>query len=192
LFNFSSERKDPNASPRIVAIRQAKQSLESRQLDIYESHRHRAFALAYYMTGNELEAERILTGTFTRAFLADPEPDGQAVDSALLHELRQRTHLRLDSPVPPHYRPCNPADSAASLGGRNVKRTDLEEALWSLPPVERFLFLLRDVEGYTATAIAQLLHMPEPQVQRGLLAARLRLRRILAESQTQTQTEQAA
>lgn len=170
-------------------MRQAKQSLESRQRDIYESHRHRAFALAYYMTGNELEAERILTGTFTRAFLADPEPDGQAVDAALLHELRQRTHLRLDSPVAPHYHPCNPADSAA-LDGRSVKRTDLEEALWSLPPVERFLFLLRDVEGYTPAAIAQLLHMPEPQVQRGLLAARLRLRRILAESQTQT--EQAA
>ncbi|MGC2500822.1 MAG: hypothetical protein WA400_01700, partial [Silvibacterium sp.] len=74
-------------------MRQAKQSVEARQRDIYESHRHRTFALAYYMTGNELEAEQILTNTFVSAFRSASEPDGPDVDSALLEELRRRSCL---------------------------------------------------------------------------------------------------
>lgn len=155
--------------------------MEARQRDIYESHRHRTFALAYYMTGNEIEAEQILTNTFVRAFDAVEEPDGRVVDLALLQELRQRRHLCPDgSGQPPEVGSCH---TQTELIDRNVKRTDLEEAIQYLPTAERLLFLLRDVEGYTPTAIAQLLELPEPQVERGLFAARLRLRRILAEAQ---------
>ncbi len=70
------------------------------------------------------------------------------------------------------------------FAGRNVnaERT-LKRPFSILPPTERLLFLLRDVEGYTPAVIAQLLQMTEPQVQRGLFAARLRLRRALAEAQ---------
>jgi RNA polymerase sigma factor (sigma-70 family) len=189
LFDLNSDSQfERNSSIRIVASQQVKQGVEARQRDIYDSHRHRTFALAYYMTGNEIEAEDILTGTFVRAFRTLPEPSGQDVDSALLEELRQRSHLGSapDAPVPPLV------ESAESdLADRNVKRTDLEEAIWDLPANERLLFLLRDVEGYSSTAIAQLLEIPESQVNRGLFAARLRMRRILAAMQAQDE-EQAA
>jgi RNA polymerase sigma-70 factor, ECF subfamily len=182
LFDFQSDRQFANnTSVTTVATRQANQSLETRQRDIYDSHRHRTFALAYYMTGNELAAEQILASTFVRAFGAAEEPTGQEVDSALVEELRERSCL--DSAAPPHFSPIPSAESGARLAEQNVKRTDLEEAVQGLPAVERILFLLRDVEGYTPETIGQLLEMPESQVRRGLFAARLRLRGILAEAQ---------
>lgn len=186
MFDFGSERQSvKHPSVKIVAMRQAKQSVEARQRDIYDSHRHRTFALAYYMTGNELEAEQILASTFVRAFRAAEEPNGPDVDSALLEELRQKSYLDADAAASACSTSASSSDRdpSAELAGRNVKRTDLEEAIQVLAPTERLLFLLRDVEGYTPAVIAQLLQMTEPQVQRGLFAARLRLRRVLAEAQ---------
>lgn len=181
MFDFISDRQLPRASARIVALRREKQSAEARQRDIFESHRHRTFALAYYMTGNELEAEEILTSTFIKAFGAVEEPTGSDVDSALIDELRQRSLL---DPEPETAAPvaANSAEPSADLS-RNVKRTDLEEAIQELPDTSRLLFLLRDVEGYSPEAIAQLLKIPEAEVRRKIMAIRIQLRRILAEAQ---------
>jgi RNA polymerase sigma-70 factor (ECF subfamily) len=183
---FESERQfidDP--SVKMVSRLQAERSLEARQRDIYDSHRHRTFSLAYYMTGNELEAEQILANTFVRAFRAAEEPNAQDVDAALLEELRERHHLGLNNAAAAPPTAVSVVDSSADLAGGNVRRTDLEEAVRSLPAPERFLFLLRDVEGYTPAAIAEFLNLPEAQVQRGLFAARIRLRRLLAAAQAQ-------
>lgn len=142
------------------------------------------------MTGNEIEAEQILTSTFVRAFRQAEEPEGRDVDAALLEELRQRSHLDPETSTSGDFQ-AHPFGSAADLTERNVKRTDLEEAVRDLPPTERLLFLLRDVEGYTPAAIAELLKMEEPEVKRGIFTARLRLRRILAEIQVDEQQKAA-
>lgn len=160
-----------------VSSVQAKSSLASRQQDIYESHRHRAYSLAYYMTGNELEAERILTQTFIQAFEATPEPSGREIDSVLLMELRKRISLDLD--IPSFTSVMDISAPMARKFGQNIKRTDLEEAVASLPAMERLLFLLRDVEGYSPLSIAELLRMPESYVSRGVFTARTRLRKAL-------------
>lgn len=132
------------------------------------------------MTGNEIEAEEILTGTFVNAFRAVEEPTGRDVDAALIDELQQRAYLDSDAAAPAPA----PAEPSGELLARNVKRTELEEAIQELPSAERLLFLLRDVEGYTPVAIAQLLRIPESQVQRRLFAARIQLRHILAGAQS--------
>ena len=168
---FSSE---PTSA--VVSLRAAKQSVEDRRRDIFDSHRHRVFALAYYMTGNELEAEEILTGTFVDAFVQSEEPAAPEVDTALVGQLRTRFPLGEEG-----------APAVASpdqeLGKRNVRRTDLEEAIQFLPATERLLFLMRDVEGYPVEAIAQVVDMPVSAVQRVLFSARIRLRGILSHSQ---------
>ncbi len=185
MLDFISDRQSARGtSQKIVAMRQAKQSVEVRQRDVYESHRHRTFALAYYMTANEVEAEQILTNTFVTAFRANEEPTGPDVDAALVQEFRQRSLIGQEEPAPVQPDICE--EASASLEGRNVKRTDLEEAIQYLPAQERLLFLLRDVEGYAPAAIAKLLEMTEQQVNRTLFSARLRLRRVLAEAQQET------
>jgi RNA polymerase sigma-70 factor (ECF subfamily) len=162
---------------RVTVTRQQTQRAEDRRRDIYESHRHRTFALAFYMTGNEIEAEKILTDTFIGAFSSVAEPTAQDVDSALVGELRQRFPLGVqESPV-------RQASERGDSLQRNVRRTDLEEAIHTLPAQERLLFLLRDVEGYTPAKISELMKISETQVNRTLLSARIRLRQALAAGQ---------
>ncbi len=178
MFNFEREF---SAESNLVVSQAAKQSCEQQQRDVYESHRHRTFSLAFYMTGNEMEAEEILATTFIRAFQQNEQPDAFAVDSALVGELSQRFPLKEEQAA---------ADISPgiSLSHRNVRRPDLEVAVRSLPPNERLLFLLRDVEGYAPAAIARLLDIPEPQVLRACFSARIRLCQVLAE---QARTEAA-
>jgi len=162
---------------RIIAFRQATLRAADAQRDVYDSHRHRVFALAFYMTGNELEAEEILTATFVQAFRAEKVPQAEHVDAALIEELRHRFPIGENEPAARINRELS---LASDLSGQNVRRTDLEEAIQTLPATERLLFLLRDVEGYSPAAISQLLRIPESQVQRSLFSARIRLRQALA------------
>jgi RNA polymerase sigma-70 factor (ECF subfamily) len=160
--------------PKAVARQTADRNIDQIRRDIYDSHRHRTFALAYYMTGNELAAEDLLVRCFTRAFASKAAPDGGDVDASLLEELRADGVLGelevRDAPEP----------GAALQPRGNILRTDLEEALRELPSVERLIFLLSDVEGYPAAAIARLMDRPEAEVARSLMGARLRLRQAVA------------
>lgn len=145
------------------------------QRDVFESHRHHIFSVAYYMTGDECEAETILQSTFIEAFNRQAKPSIAALDEALMVQLQHR--LSLD-PVPAV------TAGVGDLGNRNIRRTDLEEALWQMPDRERLCFLLRDVEGYRSGRIARLLDTSENEIQRTILSARLRMRSLLMEQRS--------
>jgi RNA polymerase sigma factor (sigma-70 family) len=159
--------------PRVVTAQAEERSIEQAQRDIYDSHRHRIFSLAFHMTGNELQAEELLTSSFVCAFEANPKPDSEMIDSALIAGLRSQFQLT----------PAAPAAVTlfGSMDGRNIRRTDLEEAIQELPPFERLTFLMRDVEGYSPEAIARLLDSSISDINRTLFSARIRLRSILAD-----------
>ena len=139
----------------------------------YEEHRHRVYALAFWMTDNELMAEDLMANTFLRVFAASPDPDAETVDRALLTEVRELM------PVGTLTLECSP--SARVQGVRhNIKRVHLERAVVQLPPTERLIFLLHDVESYDHARVARLLSISVEESQQGLHQARLRLREILA------------
>jgi len=175
LFDFERQFS-PGSVARIVATRAQERSVQQRRRDVFESHRHRVFAVGYYMTANELEAEAILTETFIHAFAAQSEPDAAAVDRALVGQLEQRFSLE----------PAGTAvlDADLTLARMATRRTDMEEALRLLPPAERLVFLLKDVEGYSPGRIAELLDRPEKEVLRTLFSARIRMRNALAAVQS--------
>ncbi len=158
--------------PDIVAVRAEEHRTEQVQRDIYDSHRHRVFSVAFYMTGNEVHAENILTETFVQAFNAAPEPDRSGIDQALISQLRARFEIS-PSTVGPEAAPAQSLE-------RNIRRTELEEALHQLPPTERLLFLLRDVEGYSLDQVSSLTEISPRDASRTLMSARIRLRQILA------------
>ena len=158
---------------RMATHQMSQQSLEERQRDVYESHRHRVFSVSYYMTGSELEAEDLLQDTFISAFSRAEEPDQAMVDAALVEQLR--SHMLLEEE---EFVPVQP--TLGVLDRRNILRADLEEAIRCLPPGERLIFLLMDVEGYRPNRIGELLNMPAPDVMRTAVMARMRLRSELA------------
>lgn len=175
---------DPEKHFANVAAREmAPRTREQRQRDVYDSHRHRIFSVSCYMTGSEIEAEDLLTGTFVRAFGRAEEPDREMIDQSLLEELREQMVLQDDA----CDLPLTPAEALPP--GRNILRTDLEEAIRCLPSTERLVFLLMDVEGYPAPRIAGLLAISTSEVLRTAVAARIRLRAKLA---TLSQSDQQA
>jgi RNA polymerase sigma-70 factor (ECF subfamily) len=164
---------------------QGEVSEDHHRRDAFETHRHRVFALAVYMTGDERVAEELLAETFIRALRANSSPDAAAVDMAFLNQLRRII------PVGECTLTLNDVSmSTAPLCG-NVLRTELENALLDLPATERLIYLMRDVEAYAPDRIAALLSLTEAQVKLGLLTARLKLRELLSE-RSAGQAEQSA
>ena len=164
----------------MAAVESQQLTAEQKQRDIYEAHRHRVFSVSYYMTANEVEAENILTDTFVQAFQSHLHPTAQSVDAALLGELERRFQLEASAPALPEV--------GESLTRRQVRRTDLEEAVAALPSRERLVFLLKDVEGYSPGRIATLLGVEVAEVQQTLLSARIRMRNELRGLQDRSST----
>ncbi len=141
---------------------------------VFEENRHRVYALAFWMTDDELTAEEVMSQTFERAFaLGDQSPE--AIDRALMAELCKRVRfnaLTLN---------CAPALERVQVR-QNTKRVDLERAVVRLPHTERLVFLMHDVETYGHCRIGRLLGITESQSQNALHQARLRIRELLIAS----------
>jgi RNA polymerase sigma-70 factor (ECF subfamily) len=142
--------------------------------DIYEGNRHRIFSLAFYMTHSEPEAEEVMTQTFCRAFRAFRKPTAEQLDRALVHELRDTR------PIGPLTLKSAPQAVTVAHVRKNTKRTELEGAVVQLPPTERMIFLMHDVEGYDHARIARTIGISEEEAKSGLFQARLHIRKILA------------
>ncbi|HWC15904.1 MAG TPA: sigma-70 family RNA polymerase sigma factor [Terriglobales bacterium] len=154
-------------------VQQAEQSSADHYRDIFEGNRHRVYSLSYYMTGNELTAEEVMTATFCRAFAASHKPDAETIDRALVTELRELT------PIGNLTVECKPATQVSQVR-RNTRRADLERAVIQLPPTERLIFLMHDVENYDHARIARTIAITEMESKAGLFQARLKLRELLA------------
>jgi len=149
-----------------------KETIESYQA-IYASNQHRVYALAFWMTDNELEAEQVMERAFLRVFSITSSPTEEMVDCALLEEIRQL--------VPVGALTLNQGTCSEVLSvRRNVKRVDLERAVVKLPATERLIYLLHDGEGYDHEHIAFTLGITEDDSRHGLHQARLGLRTLLA------------
>jgi RNA polymerase sigma-70 factor, ECF subfamily len=141
--------------------------------ETYEQNRHRVYALAFWMTDNELDAAELMTRTFCRAFAKGDSPTAEEIDRCLVRVLREYTPLgilTLD---------CSPSERVLSVR-RNTMRVDLERAVVQLPPTEKMIFLMHDVESYDHARIARTLGLTDEESRVGLHQARLRMRELLA------------
>jgi RNA polymerase sigma-70 factor (ECF subfamily) len=154
-------------------IQHAEQTSVDHCQDIFEGNRHRVYSLSYYMTGNELIAEDIMTSTFCCAFSASHNPDAETIDRALVTELRELT------PIGKLTVECKPATQVNQVR-RSTGRADLERAVVQLPSTERLIFLMHDVENYDHRRIARTIGITEAESKAGLFQARLKLRELLA------------
>lgn len=146
------------------------------QQEIYRENCHRIYSLAFWMTDNELAAEDVMENTFRRAFAANGKPSMEAVDRALVAELRETI------PLGSLTLRCEPPATVVCVR-RNVKRVHLERAVVQLPPTERLAFLLHDMERCHHTRIARVLGMTVEQSQMAVHQARLRLRELVARTE---------
>jgi len=149
--------------------------IESYQ-EIYENNRHRVYALAFWMTDNELTADELMGHVFRRAFAHSAQPSPEVIDRALLAELREI------APIGVITLAAKPAGQVLNVR-RNILRTHLERAVVQVPSTERLCFLLHDVEGYDHARISRLLGINQAESQTGVHQARIRIRELVAEMQ---------
>jgi RNA polymerase sigma-70 factor (ECF subfamily) len=141
--------------------------------EIYEQNHHRVYSLAFWMTDNEMSAEALMIETFSRAFALENSPTAEAIDRALISELRK------DVTLGELTLSCVPCEKVLSVR-RNTRRVDLERSVVQLPHTERMIFLMHDVESYEHERIARSLGITEDESRLGLHQARLRMRELLS------------
>jgi RNA polymerase sigma-70 factor (ECF subfamily) len=140
--------------------------------EIFERNRHRVYAIAFWMTGNELAAEDLMSDVFRAAFAASLTPSADEIDEAMVSELDKT----LDMPVFTLH--CVPSSQVRNVRA-NMLRTELEAAVIALPATEKLIFVMHDVEGYNHDRVARLLGITERESRLGLHEARLRMRELL-------------
>jgi RNA polymerase sigma-70 factor (ECF subfamily) len=141
--------------------------------EVYQANRHRLFALAFWMTDNELLAEELMKQTFHRAFALSAYPSAEFLDRTLIAGLRKLMPLGKLSLN------CDICTEAMGVR-RNTMRVHLERAIVQVPPTERLVFLMHDVEDYDDELIGRCLGLSEMEIKCAAHQARLRIRELLS------------
>jgi RNA polymerase sigma-70 factor, ECF subfamily len=147
-------------------------SLEQYQ-DVFETNRHRVYSFAFWMTDSEMAAEELMGNTFRRAFASAEIPSVEAIDKALLAEIRELT------PIGTLTLECAVATEVADVRS-NIKRVHLERAVVQLPVTERLIYLMHDGEGFSHQRIGSMLGLTEDESKYGLHQARVRIRELVS------------
>jgi RNA polymerase sigma-70 factor, ECF subfamily len=152
----------------------AAQTSIERCKSVYEENRHRIYALAFWMTNSELEAEQLMESTFVRAFAEHTTPTAAQIDDTLIALLREEHMIGLLTLK------CGEATKVLNIR-ENTKRVHLELAVVQLPATEKLIFLMHDVEGYEHARVARTLGINVNDSKRGLHEARLKIRELVSD-----------
>ncbi len=163
--------------------------------DLVRRHECRVYRTALALTGNPEDAEEALQDTFLNVFqhLGEFRRDSRfttwltriAINAALQKIRRRRETVSLDDPEAPEstFMPRNfeswrenPEQRYAAEETRRI----VEEAIASLPPAYRVVFVLRDVAEMDTVEAAEVLGLTVAALKSRLLRARLMMRDALA------------
>ena len=160
---------------------------------LVDKYERKIFRLGRHITQNEEDAEDILQETFLKAYEHLPEFQGNskfytwlvriAVNESLMKLRKRKTGrmVSLDDTIDTgeDTMPREIAvweDNPEKNYSREELRRILEEAIESLPPIFRTVFILRDVDELSTEETAGVLNISVPAVKSRLLRARLQLR----------------
>ncbi len=168
---------------------------------LYKKYRNRIHALCLRMIKDPFIAEDVLQESFLCAVRRINTFRGDSLFSTWLHRIAVNAVLM-------HFRRCKttPTENADSelaydegepLEGErfhvedrrlthSVERIELEQAINSLPPGYRIMFVLHDIEGFEHSEIAAILGCTPGNTKSQLFKARRRLRELLLDFEAQS------
>jgi len=160
---------------------------------IYDKYRRRIYNLCLRMLRDQADAEDLTQDVFVQLFRKIGTFRGESAFSTWLHRLavnmvlmsiRSRNAKRY--PIVPIESSNDEDDSLYEELGREdaglrstVDRMTINDALESLPPGYRMVFLLHDVHGYEHQEIAEILSCSVGNCKSQLHKARLKMRRLI-------------
>ncbi|MBW2527540.1 MAG: sigma-70 family RNA polymerase sigma factor [Deltaproteobacteria bacterium] len=154
---------------------------------VVERHQDAVFRLARALTPSEQEAEDVLQETFLSAYRHADAFRGEAAVRTWLLTIARRAAARQSrrrAGEPRDHAPLSELGVAAGWGAESdpeqqasdaERRRALDKALAALAPTDRAVIVLRDLEGMTGPAAAEVLGLTLPAVKTRLHRARLRL-----------------
>ncbi len=167
---------------------------------LYRKYRNRIHALCLRMVKDPFIAEDVLQESFLCAFRRINTFRGDSLFSTWLHRIAVNAVLM-------HFRRCKTTptenvdaelvyEEGESLEGERfhvvdrrlthaVERIELEQAINSLPPGYRIMFVLHDIEGFEHSEIAAILGCTPGNTKSQLFKARRRLRELLLDYEEQ-------
>ncbi len=189
---LSADKTTPGkASADTQLIARAQRGDEAAFEALFNAHKRRVYSLCLRMTGDTAEAEDLAQEAFLQLFRKISTFRGESAFTTWLHRLVVNVvlmHLRkkavqtvsLDEPDTSQDEPIKRdygEDDLRLLG--SVDRIRLNQAIGSLPPGYRNVFLLHDVEGYEHNEIARMMKCSIGNSKSQLHKARLKLRELL-------------
>jgi len=152
---------------------------------LYEGHVGRIYALCLRLAGDAGKAEELVQDTFIRAWEKLPGFRGESAFGTWLFRIAVNVALsdrratgRREARIS-----LTPDTELLPGAGRETDpgdRMDIEQAISSLPPKARAVFLLYDVEGYQHAEIADMTGIAEGTSKTQLFRARRLLREALS------------
>lgn len=168
---------------------------------LYRKYHNRIHALCLRMVKDPFIAEDVLQESFLCAFRRISTFRGDSLFSTWLHRIAVNAVLM-------HFRRCKTTptenvdaelvyDEGEPLEGERfhaedrrlthaVERIELEQAINSLPPGYRIMFVLHDIEGFEHSEIAAILGCTPGNTKSQLFKARRRLRELLLDFEQQS------
>jgi RNA polymerase sigma-70 factor (ECF subfamily) len=159
---------------------------------LYHHHKRRIFSLCLRMTNNYAQAEDFMQEAFLQLYRKIGSFRGESAFSTWLHRLsvniilmhwrkKGLSEVSLEETLAPQSEDGPRKDIGKrddSLHG-SIDRMTLENAISSLAPGYRIIFLLHDVEGYEHNEIAEMLGCSIGNSKSQLHKARMKLRTML-------------
>jgi len=166
---------------------------------LYDKYRRRIYNLCLRMLRDQADAEDLTQDVFVQLFRKIGTFRGESAFSTWLHRLavnmvlmniRSRNAKRY--PIIPLESSNDEDDSLYEELGRedaglrsSLDRMTINDALESLPPGYRMVFLLHDVHGYEHQEIAEMLSCSVGNCKSQLHKARLKMRRLIENQATE-------
>ena len=171
------------------AIAQAKKGDADAFAFLVETYETSVYRLALRMCGNAHDAEEIAQEAFVAAWKGLPSFRGESKFSSWLYQLttnaaidflrREKRH-RAATPLEDELEPASP-DTPQQAVEEDEVRQALQQALDSLTPEHREIFLLRQMRQLSYEEIGRLLHLEPGTVKSRLSRAKKQLRQILTQ-----------
>lgn len=173
-------------------VRRARRGDERAFRDLMTAYRGAFYGLARRYAGSHADADDVLQDAFVKVFqnlgaLTQPEAffpwARRIIVNTALDHLRSRRRAMQHEVEPPERFVEDYADSRLEAPDRRVERSEffarLERAIRSLPPRQREIVVLHDVEGLSTEEIALHCGCPPATVRSNLFYGREKLRAIL-------------
>ena len=157
---------------------------------LYEHYKSRMFSLAYRYTYNATVSEDLLQDIFIKVFSHLETLDKDEAFAGWMYRIAANTCL---SYLRSHKKERNQAVSLSDLESvvgedtrdmsEKMMKEPMEEAIQSLPPKLKSVFLLHDVQGFKHEEVAQILRCSVGTSKSQLFKARMKLRQKLEKKQ---------